>query len=141
LSIRSSPLIWVAASSQFELNRNELILGLVLENSMKLLHSKFDKRLPIYAVLYFFGFTALFCFVQSEPVDFEDAEVTLLKLEFSGFTSPTFASLSSSTSILYFHSLPYKSLVLIHHLHRESSLIPGLDDVSLLGRSLGGCGS
>jgi hypothetical protein len=108
---------------------------------MKFFQGKFDKRLPIYAVLCFFGFTALFYFVQFDPIEFEDAEVTLPKLELSGFASPTYVSQSSSICVQYFHSCPCKFLILIHHLHLEISPIPGLDDVSLLGRSLGGCGS
>lgn len=139
--MRSSLLYLGAASSRFQWNRNELIPGFVLENSMKFLHEKFDKRLPIYAVLCFFGFTALFYFVQFDPLEFEDAEVTLPKIELSGFASPTYVSQSSSIGVQCFHSYPCKSLILIHYLHLEISLIPGHDDVSLLGRSLGGCGS
>ena len=78
---------------------------------MKFLQGKFDKRLPIYAVLCFFVFTALFCFVQFDPLEFEDAEVNLPKLELFGFASLAFASLFSSICVQYFYSCPHKSLV------------------------------
>lgn len=108
---------------------------------MTFFHHKVDKWLPTYALLCFFGATALFCLVQSEPVEFEETEVTVFKLELPSSPSHTFDGMPFFIYFQHSYRCPYKSSVSIQQLHHEISLIPGLDDVSLLGRSLGGCGS
>jgi hypothetical protein len=108
---------------------------------MEFSRTKVDKWLLIYVLLCVFGVSALFCFVQSEPVEFEENEVTMFKLELPSSSSLTFVSLSFLIYFQHTHSCPHKSSVSTKRLHHDISLIPGLNDVSLLGRSLGGCGS
>jgi hypothetical protein len=112
-----------------------------LDYSMQFPHFKVNRWFLIYILLCLFGVTAVFCFIQSDPIEFEDTDTTLVKLELSSCCSSPYIGPSSLGCLRYSYNFPYKPSVFFEGFYHDFSLIPALNDICLLGRSLGGCGS
>jgi hypothetical protein len=107
---------------------------------MKFLDNRTDKWFLIQVLLCTLGLAGVLSLVQSQPVDLDEVEARLVSSELSEDSSSSFIYASSGKCLPDLHTPSFEFIVSIHHL-QNNPLIASLSEITLMGRSLGGCGS